>query len=167
MEPVDVIPGGLEIGRFDGDEPGETIGMHRRQLQSDPASHGAPREQWVLQPQRTAEREHRFNVGSGGQQVFRRLEAFRWQGLAVPGHVECQEAVRTGERLVVENEPPLARIGSGGMQAYNRAALAGFLEVNPQWCAIDGQADIPAGDRFDRRCHGRSSRRPSAMNSLK
>ena len=53
------------------------------------------------------------------------------------------------EVLIIENEAPLSRIGTGGMQADNRRALSVFLEIDTLRDAVDVEVGVTPRDGFD------------------
>src|SRR6267142_442853 len=167
VEPVYIVPSRLEIRGLDCDKTAKAVRVQRGKLQSNASAHRATDEERSFKAERIAESQNRFDVSLGGQQIFSGREPFRRKRLAVPGHVEGNEAPMRGKCLVVQHETPLPRVCSGRVEQQNRVTRPGLLKIEALVRAFDIEADISSQDGFDGARHAPASIRPSAMNSLK
>ena len=78
-----------------------------------PVAQAAP----PVQPQPRGHGQHGFHIGVRGQKIFLGLEAFGRQAFSVPRHVEGKELMVLRQSRIVQDMPPLARIGPCGVQA--------------------------------------------------
>src|SRR5262249_46517544 len=88
-----------------------------------------------------------------GQLVFLVLIAFRRRRLAVPGHVEHDDAIVIGDAFVVEQAAILPAVRAGGVQAEQRNALSCFLDIKPVRAVEQREIEIAAGDRLEAGTH--------------
>ena len=137
VEPVDVVPGRLEIRCLDGDEPAEFLGMQRCKLQSDAPSHRTARQDGAIKTKPFDHGQHGFDIGLGSQKVFLDLEPFGRQRFAMPRHVEGDQAVRCGDLRIVHQVTPLAGISASGVQTDDRTTLPCLLKIDAAWRAIE------------------------------
>ncbi len=77
----------------------------------------------------SAEVHDHARVGGCREAIFFALEAFGGQRLAMPGHVEGDDAEVLCDGLVVEQVAELTRIGAGRVQADKWNALTCFLDI--------------------------------------
>ena len=70
-------------------------------MQGDAPAHGTAREDGAVKAKGACHGEDGFDIGVGGEEVFLGLEAFGREGLAMPGHVEGEEAVVCGQARIV------------------------------------------------------------------
>jgi hypothetical protein len=129
-----------------------------RELEHDLAADGAAQHHGPIEPQRAAERHDQVDVGARGQPVLLVLPAHGRKRLAVPRHVEGEHAEVARDRLVEHQVAELAAVGAGGVQADERDALPGFLEVDAVGTAAERQVDVAADDRLDLRHHALRAR---------
>ena len=85
----------------------------------------------------------------------------------MPGHVEGDDAVFRRHPRIVHEAAILAAVGAGGMQAEQRRALAGFLDIDPVRLAEELEMHVAAGDRLELRAHAATPARSFASASLK
>ena len=86
----------------------------------------------------------------------------------MPGQIERDDPVVARDRFVAHEMAELARVGARRVQAQQRDARAGLLEIDPALLAQDGHADIAPDDRFQGgRCHHAPAVRGSVSTSLK
>ena len=67
----------------------------------------------------------------------------------MPGQVEGDDTKPLQDLAVVEQRPVLAAVGTGRVQAQQRYALAGLLDIEPVGLAADGEVQIAADDGFE------------------
>ena len=103
--------------------------MRPRQLEHDLAADRAAEHDRPLEAERRAEGQDQVDVGRGGEAVLLVLPAGGRQRLAVPRHVEGQHAEVPRDLRVVQQVAELAAVGARGVQAHERDALPGLLEV--------------------------------------
>ncbi len=130
MQRIDPPARGVVAG-FEGDEGGEFVLITQRQRQADVAAHGLAHEDGLAQVERAAERHDELAVELGGELIFvlHQVEVRRRDRLAMPGHVERDDAEIAADVGVAQLVPVLAAVGAGGVQADHRDALAVFLVV--------------------------------------
>jgi hypothetical protein len=92
VKPVYIVPGRLEIRGLECDKTAKPLRVQRAELQGNASAHRAADEERSFQAERMAESQHRLDVSLGGQQIFSGREPLRRKRLAVPGHVEGNEA---------------------------------------------------------------------------
>ena len=102
-------------------------------------------------PERTAEGQDQVDVPLRRQPVLLVLPADGRQRLAVPRHVEGEHAEVPRDLGVVQQVAPLAIVGAGGVQAHERDALPGFLDVEAMGAAAEVEPEVATDDRLVRR----------------
>src|SRR6266436_5652748 len=170
VQPGGVVPGGLKIGGFEPDQRAEFGGMVDREIEHDTAADRTPHHHGLVQLQRAAERADRLRVAHGGELIFLAAPVRRRIGLAMPGHVEGDDAEVLRELFIRQQMPPLPPVGAGGVQAHQRDAGAVLLEIDAMHLAIDLDTDVAADHRLDGTVHDdtvAASSRGSASRSLK
>ena len=86
----------------------------------------------------------------------------------MPGHVEGDDAEVRRDARIVHQPAILPRVGAGGVQADQRNALAGLLDIEPVRLAEQVEMQIAAGDRLEARAHRAASfGAAAAITSLK
>jgi hypothetical protein len=72
----------------------------------------------------------------------------------MPGHVEGDHAVARGDAGIVHQRPVLPPVGAGGVEAEQRRALAGLLDIDPVRPPEQIKMHVAAGDRLESGPHG-------------
>jgi hypothetical protein len=67
----------------------------------------------------------------------------------MPGHVEGQHAEVARDHAVVEEMAILLSVGARGVEADERDALAGLLEVDAMRAPAQGQRQVAADDGLE------------------
>jgi hypothetical protein len=119
--------------KLEHDAPADRAAHHDRALQAEFLRYG----------------EHHSAVAFGAQAVILVFPTGRRRGLAVPRHVEGDNAKTPRDRRIVEHRPVLTAVGAGGVQAEKRDALARLLEVQAVLAAAELDARITADDRLE------------------
>src|SRR5262249_43618253 len=123
----------------------------------------------AVERERPAERDDHLGIARGRQPIFLVLEAFGRRRLAMPRHVEGENAKVPGDVLVHHQVAELAPIRPRSVQADERNPLPGLLEVDSVRAAAQLEPQVAAGDRLERAGgHGRppAIRRGSASRSF-
>ena len=151
MQPVEVVVGvGVGAG-LQADEGAEARAMLERQVQHDAPADGAAHHHRLVEAKRIDDGHDGVDVGARGELVLGLLPARRRRGFAVPGQVEGDDA-ELGENLgVIEKAAVLPAVGAGRVQADERDAGTGFLDVEPVRLALDVEAQIAADGRLELR----------------
>ena len=124
-----------------------------REIEHDAAADRAAHHHRLVELQRVGDLQDHLDVAARGELVLLVLIALGRRRLAVPRHVEHDDAVVVGDALVVEQAAILPAVGAGGVQAEQRNALAGLLDVEPVRAAEQIEVQIAAGDRLEARAH--------------
>ena len=141
-----------------------------REMQHDASADRAAHDHRLVEFERVGDVDDHAHVVARGELYSRVLPAGGRRGLAVPGHVEGDDAEIVGDALVVHQPAILAAVGAGGVQAEQRNALAGLLDIKPVRLAEQIEMQIAAGNRFEARAHRgplSASLRGAAITSLK
>ena len=85
----------------------------------------------------------------------------------MPRHVEHDHAIVLRDALVVEQAAILPAVGAGGVQAEQRNAAAGFLDVEAMRAAEQIEMQVAADRRFEARAHGAPFPAAAAITPLK
>jgi hypothetical protein len=99
--------------------------------------------------------------------VFLVVPADRRRRLAVPWHVEGDDAVARGDTRVVHQCAILAAIGARGVQAQQRRAAARFLDIDAMLAAEQVEMQIATDGGFKMRAHAAAPARSFTSASLK
>ena len=150
VQPVEVVIGlGMRAG-LQPDQGAETRGMLQRQVQHDAPADGAAHRHRLVERERIDHGHDGVDVGARCQLVLGLVPARRRRGLAVPGQVEGDDA-ELGKRLgVVEEAAVLPAVGARRVQAQQRDAGAGLLDIEPVRLALDVEAQIAADGGLER-----------------
>ena len=174
VEPFGVIPRRLMVGRLQADQSAKLGAMVGGQIEGDAPAHGTAHDHRFVQFQRGAESTDDFGVAVGGEGVLLILPADRRWRLAAPWQVEGEHAETVGDRRVGHQMAKLTGVAAGGVQADQRDAAAGFLEIQAHRPALPGGPQIAPDDRFELRAHrplpsfgNRVASRGKAIISLK
>src|SRR5215470_13917046 len=105
----------------------------------------------TVERERPAERDDHVGIARRREPVLLVLEALGRKRLAVPRHVEGEQAKVPGDLLVRHQVAELTSVGAGRVQANERNALPRFLEIETVRAAVEREPQIAAGDRLERR----------------
>src|SRR3546814_160301 len=131
--------------------------MIDRQMQDDAPADGAAHHHGTVECQGAGHVADEPDIAVRRQPVLLALPAFGRRRLAVPGHVEGDHAEVPGHVRIIEHAAELAAVGAGRVQAEQRDAAAGFLDIQPVRPPADVTAEVAADDRLvARRGHGAS-----------
>ena len=139
----------VKVRGFEADQGTEPLGMARRQIEHQPAADRATHDHGPLETERVADIEHHLRVGGSRELVCLALEAFGRQRLAVPGHVEHDDAKVLRDGIVVEDVAKLAAIGASRVQADQRDAAPRLLDVKPVRAPGERQIEIATDDGLE------------------
>jgi hypothetical protein len=149
VEPLRVVPGLLIGGRLEADERAEAIRVLGCEIEHEAPANRATHDHRAIQLKGVADIEHHLRVARGGKLVLLGFEARGRQRLSMPGHVEDDDAVVARDRGVIEHVAELAAVGAGRVQADERDAAAGLLDVEAMRTARERQVRIAADDRLE------------------
>ena len=88
-----------------------------------------------------------------GELILLLMPARRRRRLAVPGHVEGNDAMFCGDARVVHQAAILPPVAARGVQAQQRRALARLLDIDAVRPAEQIEMHVAAGDRLEPRAH--------------
>lgn len=71
----------------------------------------------------------------------------------MPWHVEGDDAMAVRDAIVVHQRPVLTTVGAGGVQAQERRAPAGFLDIDAVFPSEQIEMHIAADNRLETRAH--------------
>ena len=71
----------------------------------------------------------------------------------MPGHIEGDDAVARRDARIVHQRAILTAVAAGGVQAEQRRALPGFLDIEPVRPAKEIEMHVAADDRLEARTH--------------
>ncbi len=128
--------------------------MFRREVENEAAADRAAHDDGSREIECIANVDHHPRIALGGELVLLGLEADGRQRFAVPRHVEHDDAVVSRDHRVVEEVAELAAIGARGVQADERDATPGFLDVESVRTARQREMAIAADDRLEGGFHG-------------
>ena len=148
MQRVDP-PTGRVIAGFQGDERRELVLVAQRQSKTDVAAHRLAHDDGLAQIKRAAESQDELAIEFCCQLVFvfQQIEIGLRNRLAMPRHVEGDDAVVRGNIRVAELVAILPAVGAGGVKADERNALSGFLVIGAVRLALALDVDVAAHDR--------------------
>ena len=137
VQPVEVVVGiGVGAG-LQPDEGAEARCVLQRQVQHDAPADGAAHRHRLVETERIDDGHDGVDVGARRQLVLGLVPARRRRGLAVPGQVEGDDAKLCQRLGVVEKAAVLPAVGTGRVQAEERDAGAGLLDIEPVRLALD------------------------------
>ena len=145
VQPLDVVIGRDVGGAFQPDDGAEFLGVLVREIKHDAAADRAAHHHRAVELQRVGDFQDHPDVVARGELVFLVLEALRRRRFAVPRHVEHDDAIVFGDALVVEQAAILPAVGARGVQAEQRNALAGLLDIEPVRPVEQRHVEIAAG----------------------
>ena len=93
VQEVEVVIGIDMRAGLQADDGAETFGMFERQMQRDAAADRAADQDRPVEPERGRNLQHHGGVLRRGELIFLVMPAGRRRRLAVPGHVEGDDAV--------------------------------------------------------------------------
>ena len=117
--------------RFQPDQRAEALRVLAREMQHDAPADRAAHDDRLVEFERVGDFDDHAHIVARGELVFRVLPAGRRRRLAVPGHVEGDDAEVRRDARIVHQAAILPRVGAGGVQAEKRNALAGLLDIEP------------------------------------
>ena len=135
------------------DDRPESFGMLQRQMQRDAPSDRAAHHDRLVEFQRGHDVEDHGGVMRRGQLVLLVVPAGRWRRFAMPGHVEGDDAMVFGNAGMIHQGAILPSIRSRGMQAKQRRALSGFLDIDPMRAAEQVEMHVTPDDGLECRAH--------------
>src|SRR5262245_46589448 len=106
-------------------------------MQDGPSADRAADRDGLVQCKGIDHGQDRLDVGLRGQPVFDVLPAWRRRGLAMPGHVEGDDAKLSEDLAVIEDSAVLPAVGTGRVQAEERDAIACLLHIEAVRLAAD------------------------------
>ncbi len=121
------------------DDGAEAFGVLVREIEHDAAADRAAHHHGLVELQRVGDLQDHLHIVARGEPVLLVLIAIGRRGFAVPRHVEHDDAVVVGDARIVEQPAILPAVGARGVQAEQRNALAGFLDVEPVRAAEAGR----------------------------
>ena len=136
-----------------------------REIEHDATPDGAAHDDRLVELERVRDFQDHLHIVARGEAVFLVLPADRRRGLAVPGHVERDDAEALRDARLVEQAAVLAAVRPGRVQAEEWNARSGLFEIEPVRTAEQFEIEIAADDRFEARAHG-ATRRGAASTSL-
>ena len=147
--PRDLVVGRDMRGALQPDDGAESRGVLMREIERDAAADRAAHHHRLVELERIGDFQDHLDVAARGELVFLVLIALRRRRLAVPRHVEHDDAIVVGDALVVEQAAILPAVRAGGVQAEQRNALAGLLDVEPVRAAEQREIEIAADDGLE------------------
>ena len=153
--------------RLQPDQRTETLRTFVREMQHDAPADRAAHGDRLVEAERIGDFHDHAHIVARGELVFLVLPAGRRRGLAVPGHVEGDDAEGGRHARVVHQAAELARVGAGRVQAEQGNACSGLLDIKPVRLAEQVEMKIAAGNRLEARAHRAASLRGAAITSLK
>ena len=106
-----------------------------------------------MELERAAERDDHLGIGGGGEAIFLFLPALGRRRFAVPGHIEGEHAIVSGNLLIQHQVAELPPVGAGRVQAEEGNALARLLEIDPVRTAVERERHVTAHDGLELRGH--------------
>src|SRR3984893_5444846 len=150
------------------DDGAEALGMFERQMQRDASTDRASDQDRPGEFERGHDLEDHRRVLRRGKLIFLVVPARRRRRLAVPGHVEGDDAVAARDARIVHQRAVLTAVGAGGVQAEQGRALARLLDIDAMWAPEQFKMHVAADDRLESRAHALApSTRNLASTSLK
>ena len=168
VQEIQVVIGIDMRAGLQADDGAEAFGVFERQMQRDAAADRASDRDRTVEFERGHDLEDHGGVLRRGQLVFLVVPARRRRRLAVPGHVEGDDAVAAGDAFVVHQRAVLPAVGAGGVQAQQRRARARLLEIDAVRPSEQIEMHVAADDRLE--CRGHATAPPArsfASASLK
>src|SRR5712671_5034509 len=124
--------------------------MFERQMQRDASADRASDQDRPVEFERGHDIEDHRRVLRRGELIFLVVPARRRRRLAVPGHVEGDDAVAARDALIVHQRAVLTTVGTGGVQTQQWGALAGLLDIDAMLAPEQIKMHVAADDRLDR-----------------
>ena len=137
------------------------------EMQHNASADRATHRHRLVERERIGDLDDHAHIIARSELVFAVLPAGRRRRLAVPGHVEGDDAVVRGDARIVHQAAILPRVGAGGVQAEQGDALARLLDIEPLRLSEQLAVQITTDDGFVTRAHRAASLRGLAMTSLK
>ena len=146
MQPLRVVVGRDMGGRLQPDQGAKAVGMQGGKVEDQATADRAAHDHRSLQRQGIGEGDDERGVEIPGQKIFIALETVRRRRLAVPGHIERNDAKVLRHLGVVQDTAILPAVGTGGVQADQRDPLARFLEIDAVAPAFEIEREIATDD---------------------
>src|SRR5260370_1077356 len=132
-------------------------------MQRDASADRASDQDWPVEFERGHDIEDHRRVLRRGELIFLVVPARRRRRLAMPGHVEGDDAVAARDALIVHQRTVLTTVGTGGVQTQQWGALAGLLDIDAMLSPEQIQMHVPAHDGLESPGHSAS---PALRRSL-
>src|ERR1700693_5039731 len=127
--------------------------MCERQMKRDAAADRASDQDRPVELERRHDLEDHGGVLRRGELIFLIVPSRWWRRLAVPGHVEGDDAVPRRNPRIVHQRSVLPPVRARGVQTQQRYALAGLLKINAMLAPEQVEMHVAADDRLECRAH--------------
>ena len=151
VEPARVVVALDVRRRLQANERTQLARVLEREIEHDAPADRAAHDHRPLELQLARDGHDHGRVRPGGEAVVLALPAFRRRRLAVPRHVERDDAPVAQEFCVIEHRAPLAAVGAGGMEAKKRDAGASLLVIDAMHAPVERDVRVAADDGLDHR----------------
>ena len=134
-------------------------GMLVREMQHDASADRAAHGDRLVELERVGDFDDHAHIVARGELVFGVLPAGGRRGLAVPGHVEGDDAEMFASRAHRSSAPRYWRASEPAVCRQSRGMpWPGFLDIKPVRLAEQIEMQIAAGDWLEARAHRMASR---------
>src|SRR5262249_52187152 len=125
----------------------EPLRVLMREMQNDASADRATDGYRPVEFERVGDLDDHSHIVARGELVISILPSGRRGGLAMPRHVESDDAEIFRPARIVEHAAILARVGTCSMQAQQRNALPGFLHIEAVGVSQGLNVQIEARDQ--------------------